>query len=196
VTDPHWRDRARCKLYDARLFDEPDNEPGVKARIAAAQAVCARCPVVAPCLKDARDNHLSGVWGGVLLVDGHAAPRRGRPPATLHVDPIAVEKATHGERVPLNKAERHAAIRELYQRGLTAPHIASRLGGRTDAIARWIERGRKRQQPYKYDVPPPCGTVAAAKRHTRNGEKRCDPCRLAANAARRHYRDRGKGPAA
>ncbi len=36
-------------------------------------------------------------------------------------------------------------------------------------------------------MPKACGTEAAAKRHRRNGEPLCEPCRLAAAAANRRH---------
>lgn len=38
-----------------------------------------------------------------------------------------------------------------------------------------------------------CGTRSGYDRHQRNGEKACDPCRLAVNAAKREYEQRRKG---
>ena len=51
--------------------------------LAAAQALCAGCPVRELCLDLGRARDEYGVWGGVLLENGKpqsAVPRRGRPP--------------------------------------------------------------------------------------------------------------------
>ena len=42
----------------------------------------------------------------------------------------------------------------------------------------------------------PCGTATACKRHYRNGEKPCEPCRLAGKAAQEEYRRQRRGNAA
>ena len=58
-----WRDRAACK-------DDPTPDlwfvpPGDRHGIAAAKAICRRCPVTAECLAEAMANpSIVGVWGG------------------------------------------------------------------------------------------------------------------------------------
>ena len=58
-----WRDRAECK-------DDPTPDlwfvpPGDRHGIAAAKAICRRCPVAAECLAEAlADPSIVGVWGG------------------------------------------------------------------------------------------------------------------------------------
>ena len=53
------------------------------ADLAAAQAICGRCPVRIDCLEVAlREGHEWGVWGGVTFWDGqpyHRRRSRGRP---------------------------------------------------------------------------------------------------------------------
>lgn len=53
------------------------------SELAAAQAICAQCPVRIPCLELALEEGLEyGVWGGVIFWDGRAYHRkrgRGRP---------------------------------------------------------------------------------------------------------------------
>lgn len=55
--------------------------------------------------------------------------------------------------------------------------------------------------PRPVDVDPeprqlaPCGTPTAAERHRNRGEKPCEPCRLAYNAARREKHKSGRGAA-
>jgi WhiB family transcriptional regulator, redox-sensing transcriptional regulator len=51
-----WEGEARCRTEDARLFFGPNRfEPKHErlAREAAAKAICATCPVVAPCRQHA-----------------------------------------------------------------------------------------------------------------------------------------------
>lgn len=60
-----WRTGAACT-------DDPDRQfPGWDAlKIAAAKAVCARCPVRAQCLREALDREeTDGVWGGLTPVE-------------------------------------------------------------------------------------------------------------------------------
>ena len=53
-----WMSRALCHATQVDFFsDSPED-------IAAAKAVCERCPVRQPCLEFAKANHESGVWGG------------------------------------------------------------------------------------------------------------------------------------
>ena len=58
-----WRGRAECR--DDPTPDRWFVPPGDRYGIAAAKAVCARCPVAAECLAEAMtDPHTVGVWGG------------------------------------------------------------------------------------------------------------------------------------
>lgn len=65
--------------------DHPDPDlfhPTDDARLAAAQALCATCPVRALCLELGLRRDEYGVWGGVLLDNGRpleSVPRPGRP---------------------------------------------------------------------------------------------------------------------
>lgn len=71
-----WEDEARCRTQDARLFFGPNRfEPKHErlAREAAAKAICATCPVVAPCRQHAlAEGELYGVWGGLGEADRRA----------------------------------------------------------------------------------------------------------------------------
>ncbi len=67
-----WQLQAACRRLDSTRFFHPDNERGSAraGRIAAAQAVCARCPVIAACADHAltvREPY--GVWGGMSEED-------------------------------------------------------------------------------------------------------------------------------
>ena len=58
-----WRDRAACK--DDPIPDLWFVPPGDRHGIAAAKAICRRCPVAAECLAEAlADPSIVGVWGG------------------------------------------------------------------------------------------------------------------------------------
>ena len=58
-----WRDRAECK--DDPIPDLWFVTPSDHHGIAAAKAICRRCPVAAECLAEAlADPSIVGVWGG------------------------------------------------------------------------------------------------------------------------------------
>ncbi|MCX7619972.1 MAG: WhiB family transcriptional regulator [Acidimicrobiales bacterium] len=77
-----WWDQAACR--DGRggltkvFFSEELQD------IAQAKAICARCPVIEPCLAGAiARRERWGVWGGQLFLNGKVLTdkrRRGRPP--------------------------------------------------------------------------------------------------------------------
>jgi WhiB family redox-sensing transcriptional regulator len=63
-----WQLDAACAGLDTSLFYQADNERGssVRLRERKAKAVCARCPVISNCLKEAlKNNEPYGVWGGM-----------------------------------------------------------------------------------------------------------------------------------
>ena len=58
-----WREQAECK--DDATADLWFVPPGDRHGIAAAKAICRRCPVAAECLAEAMANpSIVGVWGG------------------------------------------------------------------------------------------------------------------------------------
>lgn len=60
---PGWQDHAACAAADPSLFDGQ-----TAGDMAAAEAICAGCPVRTGCLQFALDGHIAyGVWGGVHL---------------------------------------------------------------------------------------------------------------------------------
>ena len=60
---PGWRHHAACAMASPSLFDGQ-----TASDVAAAQAICAGCPVRTGCLQFALANHIAyGVWGGVHL---------------------------------------------------------------------------------------------------------------------------------
>jgi WhiB family redox-sensing transcriptional regulator len=82
AADVAWRAEARCddssgSLVGLFFSDELQD-------IAAAKGICARCPVIAPCLEGAIERREPwGVWGGQLFLNGRVLAskrRRGRPP--------------------------------------------------------------------------------------------------------------------
>ncbi|MGH3664945.1 MAG: WhiB family transcriptional regulator [Egibacteraceae bacterium] len=63
-----WQQHGLCRATDSAVFFPPahfEHKPERESREAKAKAICARCPVRAPCLEWAlaiREPH--GVWGG------------------------------------------------------------------------------------------------------------------------------------
>jgi WhiB family redox-sensing transcriptional regulator len=78
-----WRRAAACRSYDPDLFFpvSPAGAPNER-QVAAALAVCTRCPVRAACLDFAlRTRQAHGVWGGVTEQELHSLRRRDVRPA-------------------------------------------------------------------------------------------------------------------
>lgn len=68
--DTSWRTRAACRGLTGLFY--PSDQETREQQTAAAQAVCARCPVAEQCLAHAVEhNERYGIWGG-------AAPRERR----------------------------------------------------------------------------------------------------------------------
>lgn len=82
-TETQWESQARCRTeaVPTGLFFSED-----LGDIARAKAICAECPVLAPCLESALIRREPwGVWGGQLFLNGRMLAikrRRGRPPKT------------------------------------------------------------------------------------------------------------------
>lgn len=81
--DTTWHARAACRTLPdpLALFFGPDGEPRAERadREAAAQQVCASCPVVAACAAHARtlpERH--GVWGGLTETQRRTERRAAR----------------------------------------------------------------------------------------------------------------------
>ena len=75
-----WRTRAACcGTPGPDLFFPLDTTGGPAARqVAAAKAVCARCPVLAECRSWAINHEAYGIWGG-LTEHQRARLRHGIP---------------------------------------------------------------------------------------------------------------------
>ena len=74
-----WRSVAGCLGVDPELFfPVAETGPAHDAQVAAAKAVCARCPVVAECLAEALARIPYGVAGGLTEDERRALRRRDR----------------------------------------------------------------------------------------------------------------------
>lgn len=66
--DEQWQEHAACHELGARLFFRTagDRAPGRGRRDAAAEEVCALCPVQRECLRHAlKAGEPAGLWGGL-----------------------------------------------------------------------------------------------------------------------------------
>lgn len=72
MTGASWVDRASCREpgVDPELFFPVSESGPAAAQIAAARAVCARCPVAASCRDWAlRTAEPAGIWGGTTPLE-------------------------------------------------------------------------------------------------------------------------------
>jgi WhiB family redox-sensing transcriptional regulator len=60
-----WRNQAACRDEDPELFFPM---PGQHHAVAAARAICHRCPVKAACAEAGKDERY-GIWGGTTVYD-------------------------------------------------------------------------------------------------------------------------------
>jgi WhiB family redox-sensing transcriptional regulator len=68
IDDWEWQYKGACLGMDPEMFFHPDGERGPRrrARINAAKAVCATCPVLQKCRSHAlASNEAFGIWGGL-----------------------------------------------------------------------------------------------------------------------------------
>lgn len=74
-----FRHRAACRDVDPELFFPVGNIGPAKRQVAAAKAVCHRCPVTEDCLAWALRARLEeGVWGGRDMAERRVLHRRTR----------------------------------------------------------------------------------------------------------------------
>lgn len=74
MTARDWRSRAACLGEDPELFFPVVEEgPLCAAQVAAAKAVCARCPVRRTCLEDATERLSHGIAGGLTAEERRQA---------------------------------------------------------------------------------------------------------------------------
>lgn len=141
-----WRDLAACRDSDPELFFPIGTGPLAVSQIAAAKAVCARCPVRQPCLAFALDALPQGIAGGLTpaqrrrLRSGRA--RRGPRGVRWFV----VEALVSGEAVAAaSEVELIYAAVVLRRAGHSGARIASRLGVHERRVYRWLRaRGQVR----------------------------------------------------
>jgi WhiB family transcriptional regulator, redox-sensing transcriptional regulator len=82
-----WLESAACRgVPDPDLFFPSDHRH--PAQTLEAKQVCARCPVVQPCLREALEHGIGhGVWGGLSSPERHGL--QSEPDSGGSVDPAA-----------------------------------------------------------------------------------------------------------
>lgn len=79
----NWRQYASCLDHDSELFFPIGDTDPALAQLAAAQAVCANCPVRRSCLDWAIMHSIDhGVWGGISEVQRRTRNRQQQPART------------------------------------------------------------------------------------------------------------------
>lgn len=74
-----WTERAACRGLDPDLFYPVGTTGPALEQVAAAKAICARCPVRDDCLDWAlRTGEAHGVWGGTTPEERRYLRRDGR----------------------------------------------------------------------------------------------------------------------
>lgn len=150
-----WRSAAVCRVEDPELFFPVGESGPAVAQVAAAKAVCARCPVLARCREFALVAIPEGVAGGLTAQErrGLARDRRRRAAASTRagvvgrlpagVDRRVVESLMAGNRVSGALAvELALAAVQLHLAGHKTGWIAARLGVSNRRVYRWLERHR------------------------------------------------------
>jgi WhiB family redox-sensing transcriptional regulator len=73
-----WRHQAACLDHDPETFFPTGATGPIWQEVERAKAICAGCPVSAPCLEWALDSgQLAGVWGGLSEQERRWCARRG-----------------------------------------------------------------------------------------------------------------------
>lgn len=171
-----WWERAACRGMDRELFfPGPGREP------TEALAVCARCPVTEPCLRDAmtagRPYEVHGVWGGTtqkermglkLTADGQVVSTSSRTckrcDGPVRASAARAQTLCDTCRGPRACAECGVEFQPRNPEQATCSH---RCAG---------QRMRARKlEPIKH------GTAAGYKQHRYRGEDACTACREAVN---------------
>jgi WhiB family redox-sensing transcriptional regulator len=157
VAERGWRDRAACRSADPELFFPVGNDGPALVGIAAAKAICARCPVIAECLSFALVAVPEGIAGGLTVEErrGLRAQRRRVSSPTVAgagwsswrlpagVDELVVTRLVAGEWVSgaTRQELAHAAV-GLALAGHGCGWIGTRLGVGDRQVYRWVARHR------------------------------------------------------
>jgi hypothetical protein len=140
-----WRDRAACRDTDPELFyPAAESGPTRHAQVAAAKAVCARCPVRTECLTEALARIPYGIAGGLteherrrLRQTDHAPTAQARTGSDTAAAGEAGEVWVDGPRPGWTTAQRAGTGRALLAAGRPARQVARACGVSTRTAERW-----------------------------------------------------------
>jgi hypothetical protein len=138
VTAADWRDRAACVDEDPDLFF-PVVERGAHAapEIAAAKAVCLRCPVIGQCRTWARRSLPYGIAGGLTADERRELPL---PPEVLK------PSGRLGSPIVGDRREVAAAGRQAIRSGARPAEVAVQFGVTQRTATRWAAQVRAREE--------------------------------------------------
>ncbi len=155
TTSRAWRSKAACRDKPLDLFFPTATcGPLYAAQVAAAKAVCRRCPVVAACLTDALAHTPYGVAGGLTEDERSAARTSRRGIAAVGKlqhdtdnDPIMVDRVARSGRQPgATREELAAAAVRLVEGGQSIVQVAERLGLAERTVSTYAATARTSQQ--------------------------------------------------
>ena len=131
-----WRDRAACRDVDVDadlFFPAAESGPAHDAQVAAAKAVCARCPVRAECLTEAARIPY-GIAGGLTEHERRrlrrSSPRTG---AAARVEQVLADGPPPG----MTARERAGVGRMLLAAGRSTRQVAGDCGVCPRTVERW-----------------------------------------------------------
>ncbi len=126
----HWRRGAACLGEPLDLFfPTAAAGPQYAAQVAAAKAVCRRCPVVTACLADALAHAPFGIAGGLTEQERSAVRTTHQGGKATDTDAVMVTRLVHAGRQPgATRDELIAAAVQLIRSGQPVVQAAAWLG--------------------------------------------------------------------
>lgn len=130
MTAHGWRSAAACLGSDPELFFPSGTTGSVyREQVAAAQAVCRRCPVVTECRADALAYAPYGIAGGLTEQERSAVRTTHQGGNATDTDPVMVDRLVNAGRQPgATRAELIEAAVQLVRSGQPVAQTADRLG--------------------------------------------------------------------
>lgn len=115
-----WRDRALCRGVDPELFFPVGTGQLAQRQTAQAKAVCAGCPVVAPCLAFALAHLGEGIAGGSTpaertVLRGHSVKRTAasaRREMAVQLRAQGLPASVIGQQIGLNERSVYRLLRD------------------------------------------------------------------------------------